>query len=327
MPFTYLDEATSSSLIDHGMAYEAIRDALIAVASGEALSFPVVAAHGRDRANCINVKAGTAPYASGLKIGSFWPGNAALGWSRHNSAILLINENDGRVCALLEAGRVNAYRTAAADALAVNALAKSDAATLAIFGAGHQAWYEIEAVRRVRPICRVLVVARDPGQGEAFAARVARQGVEDGTRVAASASGTEYAVRAADVIITATPARAPLFDDAWVRPGTHVSCIGADAIGKQEVPPALLRRAHLFCDLPSQSVVIGECQHIAQDVVAETCELIPLGSVLAGVHPGRTTPDSITLFDSSGLAAQDLAIGVALLRRWQETGAGQGAHR
>jgi ornithine cyclodeaminase len=121
-------------------------------------------------------------------------------------------------------------------------------------------------------------------------------------------TSAEEGCRTADIIVTATASRAPLFDATWVRPGTHIASMGSDATGKQELPPPLFEPARLFCDLPSQSRVIGEFQHAPKAVVP-----IALGDVILCRHPGRQSRDDITIFDSSGLAIQDLYIGKRIL--------------
>jgi len=267
-------------------------------------SFPVVHGHGSDPTNRFTLKAAAAPEIAGLKVGSYWPGNVAIGLPRHNSMILLFDQEKGRIGAAIEAGTLNAYRTSAANAVAAEALARRDATTLAIFGAGHQARYECAALARVRPIRRVLVVARNPGQGKAMISDLTVQGIT------AEAASAEAACSVADIIVTATSAIAPLFKAGWVRPGTHVVSMGSDAKGKQELPPELLAGANLYCDLPSQSRVIGEFQH-----APEGTDLVAIGEVLAGRHPGRLSDQEITIFDSSGLSIQDLYIARAVLAK------------
>lgn len=300
----FIAEAESAALATHEIAYAAIREALIAACEDGTESFPVVHGHGSRRENRFTVKAAAAAEVAGLKVGSFWPGNPAIGLPRHNSLILLFDQEKGRIGAAIEAGTLNAYRTAAADAVAADALARPDAATLAIFGAGHQAQYECAAVARIRPIHRVLVVARNPQQGATMAAALRDQGL------AAETAAAEAACTAADIIVAATSATAPLFEAGWVRPGTHVASMGSDARGKQELPPQLLAEASLFCDLPGQSRAIGEFQHAPPDTA-----LVAIGDVLSGRHPGRRSAEEITVFDSSGLSIQDLYIGRHLLAR------------
>jgi ornithine cyclodeaminase len=237
-----------------------------------------------------------------VKIGSFWPDNVEL--PRHSSTIVLLNPATGRLSAVVEAAAANAYRTAAADALAVQALARADARTLTVIGTGHQALHEVRAVSRVRPISRVLVVGRRPDVARTFAAEVTAL-----TGLPAEPVDARTGVGAADVLVTATTAREPLFEADWVAPGTHISAMGADGPGKQELPVALYDHASLFCDLPEQSRAIGEFQH------APSAAPVALGAVLAGTAEGRTSQEDVTVFDSSGFALQDLTLAAALLRR------------
>lgn len=298
----YVPEEVTAKLASHELAFDAVRAALIAAAEQGTATFPVLQAHGSNPDDFYAVKASAVASLAGMKVGSYWPGNDALGVPRHSSIILLFDQTCGRIGAAVEAGRLNAFRTAAADAVAADALARPDATTLAIFGAGHQAEFEVRALARVRELTRVLVVARDSGKGAAFAAALCEEGIR------AEAAEPEAACRAADIIVTATPATAPLFDAAWVRPGTHVASMGSDAVGKQELPPALFEGAHLFCDLASQSRKIGEFQH-----AEPATELTAIGDVLAGRAPGRRSAEDITVFDSSGISVQDLFIARAVL--------------
>lgn len=293
----FMSEDESASLVSHAMAYEAAHEALVAVA-GDAVIFPAVLAHGSSATNRFSIKSAATPEFAGLKVGSFWPGNSDRGLPRHNSLILMFDQNIGRVEWVIEAGKVNAYRTAAADAVAADALARADASVLAIFGAGNQALYECLAIARIRPIKQVLVVARDATKGDAFVAALKGEGLE------ADSADAREACERADIVVTATPSRAPLFDADWIRPGTHVASMGSDAAGKQELPPALFDRAALFCDLPSQAVVMGDLQHFNGDREL----IVAIGDVLRGRAPGRTSTEQITVFDSSGIALQDLTI-------------------
>jgi ornithine cyclodeaminase/alanine dehydrogenase-like protein (mu-crystallin family) len=132
--------------------------------------------------------------------------------------------------------------------------------------------------------------------------------------VEARAVSAEQAVRAADIVVTATPSREPLFDEAWVKPGTHVVSMGSDAPGKRELPSDLFPRARLFCDLLSQSVQIGEFQHVRDAIDAGALTVTPIGDVIEGRAPGRSSDEEITVFDSSGISLQDLYMAEALIR-------------
>ncbi|MEJ2459223.1 MAG: ornithine cyclodeaminase family protein [Novosphingobium sp.] len=298
----FISEEESAALVSHEMALEAAREAFVAVVS-QATLFPAVLAHGSAPANRISIKSASTPDFAGLKVGSLWPGNADLGLPRHNSVILLFDQSVGRVEWVIEGGKVNAFRTAAADALAADVLARKDAAVLAIFGAGNQALFECLALSRVRPITQVLVVARDPARGQEFVASLNANGLN--ARLAEAREACEQA----DIVVTATPARAPLFSAEWIRPGTHVASMGSDGAGKQELPPELFDRARLFCDQPEQAVVMGDLQHFQGD----RSRIVALGDVLTGRAAGRTSDEQITVFDSSGIALQDLTIARSLI--------------
>lgn len=293
----HITEAESAALVTHELAYRAMKAALIAACEPGAATFPVVHGHGSDPQNRFTVKSAADTELAGLKVGSYFPSNDAVGLPRHSSIIFLFDQTQGRIGAVIEGSRLNGYRTAAADAVATDVLARQDAKVLAVFGTGHQAEFEVAAVARVRKLERILVVGRSAQRAKAFAARLREEGLE------CELSQPEAACRAADIIVTATTAREPLFQADWVRPGTHVSSMGSDAAGKQELPPALFGRAALFCDLPEQARRIGEFQHAAPDL-----ELTAIGAVLAGRVPGRRSPEDVTVFDSSGVSIQDLYI-------------------
>ena len=276
---TFISESESTRLISHEAAFEAVRKALIAAASAEAKVFPAVIAHASDRQNTFSLKSGSTSQLAGFKVGSFWPDNPAKGRPRHSSTIFLIDQDSGRIGALVEASAVNAYRTAAADAVAAEALARPDSETLAIFGAGNQALFECCALARILPLKRLHIVSRNGDKSKDFATRLSSRGVKLEVHV----STAEEACQQADIIVTATPARLPLFKAEWVRPGTHIAAMGADAHGKQELPSDFFERAKLFCDLPEQSIQIGEFQHVRDRIRnRRSAGRTPLGQDCAG---------------------------------------------
>jgi ornithine cyclodeaminase/alanine dehydrogenase-like protein (mu-crystallin family) len=304
----YISEEESAALVTHELAFEAVRRALVAAASKQSLVFPAVLGRAREATNTFSIKSGSSNDLTGVKIGSFWSRNPARGLPRHNSTIVLLDQDTGRLGAVVEAGKVNAYRTAAADAVAADLLARRQAKVLAIFGAGNQARFEVTALARIRPIETVLVVASPSPRRDAFVDRIGDHGLT------ARAVPAEEAVRAADIVVTATPSRQPLFDATWVKPGTHIVSMGSDAPGKRELASELLSRASLYCDLPSQSIQIGEFQHVRESVEAGTLIVTPIGDVIEGRGPGRRSDEEITVFDSSGISLQDLYMAEALIR-------------
>lgn len=303
----YVSEDESAGLVTHELAFEAVRQALVAAASEQSGVFPAVLGRSREPTNTFSVKSGWSADLTGVKVGSFWSGNPAIGLPRHNSTIVLLDQRTGRLRAVIEAGKVNAYRTAAADAVATDLLARKDARVLAIFGAGNQASHEVAALARVRPVEEVLVVSRPSERRDAFVEQIAKSGLV--VRIASA----EEAVCSADIVVTATPSREPLFQAAWVQPGTHVVSMGSDAPGKHELPADLYPRACLFCDLLSQSIKIGDFQHAREAIEAGILTVTPIGQVIEGQAPGRRSEAGITVFDSSGIALQDLFMAEALI--------------
>jgi ornithine cyclodeaminase len=305
-----VSEAQTLERLSPELVFRAVKDALIAATDGSATLNSVVMGHGLNDGEVFAVKSGAAARARivGLKIGSYWPGNTA-DTPRHASTIVLLDPDTGHPAAIIEATKLNGPRTAAADAVAADALARSDASVLTIIGAGHQAAHEVRALCAVRPIKRVMIGSRTPA-----GAKLLRDQLAAELRIDVETADLERGCREADILVTVTPSRAPLFDSTWLKPGVHVATMGSDQQGKQELPLDLLKRARLFCDLPSQSLSLGEFQHVRLEVESGAIALTAIGDVLTGRAKGRRCNDETTVFDSSGLALQDLFVAVALLR-------------
>lgn len=298
----FISESESSALINHELAYDAIYQALIAATQPDTKSFAVVHGQASDSKNIFSVKSSATQHLAGLKVGSFWEDNPKNGLPRHNALILLFNQTNGKMAAAIEAGKVNAFRTAASNAIATHVLARKDSKILSIFGTGNQAKYECEALARIRNFEQILIVGRDSSKAEKMAEDLNHLGIKTGV------SEAKEACEQADIIVTATSSHAPLFKAEWVKAGTHISSMGSDKQGKQELPPELFRHSGLFCDLNTQSKVIGEFQH-----APESATLTNIGDVLLAKTQGRLSQEQITIYDSSGLSIQDLYIAQKIL--------------
>jgi ornithine cyclodeaminase len=312
----YVPENISKELVTRPMALAAVRQAFIAAADGNAASFPTLQGTGRDPAHRFSVKAArvNSAHLTGMKVGAYWPSSDAVGLTRGSSTVLFLDDSTGRVEAIVQTSAANAYRTSAGDALAVDLLARRDAKTVAVFGAGFQAFHEVMAIREIRPVGRVYVVNRTADRADALVGRFREAGVD------ASKATAQGACENSDVIVTVTASKEPLLDNAWVKPGTHLSCMGADNRGKQELPVELLRRAHLFADLVSQSTEVGEFQHVAAEIASGAVRLDALGDVATGRKPGRQSDADITIFDSSGIALQDIFFAKMILDECRRQG-------
>ena len=299
----YVSETSVQKALDQAGVTAAIQEAFIALAKGEAFNFPIV----RERLNYADAifgfKAGfdrRAPTLS-VKAGGLWPGNRAKGLANHQSTILLFDADTGGPHALVCGTYLTALRTAAASALSIRALARAEAQTLGILGAGGQALHQIRAALTERPFGRLLISDSVPENAEAL-----RQSLKD-TGLATACVTPETLARDSDVLITVTPSFEPIIEADWVQPGTHIACMGADTVGKQEVDATLMTRATLFCDQPDQAAQLGEIQHAIQRGMVTLDQVTTLGDVLRGAHTGRQSADEITLFDSTGMGLQDLA--------------------
>ena len=291
----------AASVVSYADAINLMRDMFVSLERGESLVFPAMRGHGSDNNTRFGVKAGYdgARKLPGLKIGSYWPGNAAMGIPNHGSTTIILDDATGLPTALVEASWLNGLRTAASDAVGVDVLARADASVVAVIGAGNQAYHEVRAIALVRSLSAILIVGRDTVRAEALAEKLVADGL------LARATNMTEALACADIVVTVTTSKAPLFDAALIRPGTHISAMGADGPGKQELPPELAPRAELFADALNQTMLIGEFQYLKD--MPDAARIRTIGAVLDGA-PGRSCPEAITIYDSSGVGLQDLAI-------------------
>src|SRR3954451_9683779 len=277
-----------------GRAVEAVRDAFIAFARGEWTMPPKVYVPAYPAGDFRAMPALGSGHAL-LKWVTSFPGNPARGLPTVMGVVLVSSAEDGRLLAMLDAGAVTAVRTGAAAVLAAEALGRADAETAAVSGAGvtGEAAARTFAARGRTPI----VWDVDEARASAAAKRV-------GGRVAAS---REEAL-AADLLVTVTPGREVLLAEGSLRPGQHVSLMGADGPGKAEISVGELARVRVFCDDWEQASHGGECAAAVEAGVLARSDVTEIGHVLAGDTQGRRSDDESTAFDSTGLALQDLAV-------------------
>ena len=248
--------------------------------------------------------------AFGLKVVCIFPGNPARGLDAHQGAVVLFDGETGEVSAIANASAITAIRTAAVSAVATRALAREDARTLAILGAGVQAKSNLGAMRALHPWDRVVVWSRTREHAEQLGVDVAET--------------AEEALRDADVVCTTTTSREPVVLRGWLKEGAHVNAVGSSIPTTRELDTATMAEATLFVDrrestlneagdylFPAGEGAIGP-EHIRAE----------LGEVLAGKAEGRRSPNELTVFKSLGLAVEDLACAQFLLERARELGRG-----
>ena len=290
--------------VSPGEAVEAVREAFLAHHRGEWVMPPKAYVTNYPAGDFRAMPALGAGYTI-LKWVSSFPGNPERGLPTVNGLVVVSDAETAELRAVMEAGAVTALRTGAAAVLAAETLGKRDAATAAVVGVGVNGRAAVRAF--VARGHQVLVWDADESRAAAAAEEL-------GAIVAPSRAEA----LAADLVVTVTPGHTLLFDEGSLRPGQHVSLMGADGPGKAEISPAELRRTRLFCDDWEQASHGGELAHLAEAGAIARSDVTELGSVLAGEVIGRVSADEITTFDSTGLAIQDLAIVVAAMRRLPE---------
>jgi alanine dehydrogenase len=249
----------------------------------------------------------------GLKTGGYWLGNPAAGLPGHRAVLLLLEPRNGNVVAIMSANTITRMRTAAGGAVAAKYLAREDSRIVGIIGAGDQAHAQLEALRLCRPISHAYVWARRPAAAETYASAWKDSGLH-----VEAVEDIRAATENADVVITATASTEPLVHRDAIRPGTHISAIGSDGKGKQELDVRLLQRSKVVVDKARQSLAIGELQHaVRANLDAEKMIFAELGEICAGLKPGRENREEVTVFDSSGVSFQDLVVAGYLARRAQ----------
>jgi ornithine cyclodeaminase/alanine dehydrogenase-like protein (mu-crystallin family) len=295
-----LSEADVEELLDPAGCLEAVEHALVALAGGDIhLPLrPMIKPPGTDSVLALMSvhRRGTSP-TYGLKTVAVFPANSARGLDPHQGTVTLYDGETGQVVAVMNASPITAIRTAAASALATRELARDDARVLAIVGTGHQGRAHQRLLPAVLSFDEVLMA----GRGE-----------------------VEEAVRQADVVVTATSSTEPVIRREWLKDGVHINAVGSCFPDVRELDAETVAASTFFTDRRESAeneagdYVLARAEGaIGPDHIAGE-----LGDVLVGAHPGRTSQDEITVFESLGLAVEDLYAAEYLVQRARETGRG-----
>ena len=282
-------------------AVDVVREAFVAYARGEWSMPPKVYVPAYPAGDFRAMPALGGGHAL-LKWVTSFPGNPAAGLPTVTGVVLLSDASNGMLQAVLDAGAVTAIRTGAAAVLAAEALGRDDAGAAAVIGAGVNG----------RAVARTFVArGRDVSFWDVDVARAE----EAAELVRARVAESREAALAAQLVVSVTPGHEIVFPDGSLEPGQHVSLMGADGPGKAEIAVEELVRVRVFCDDWEQASHNGDLVHAVSAGVLGREQVTELGTVLAGDAPGRTSPDEITVFDSTGLAIQDLAVALAAFER------------
>jgi ornithine cyclodeaminase/alanine dehydrogenase-like protein (mu-crystallin family) len=298
--------------LDMGACIEACERAFASYSGGGAEVPGVIHLDVQERSGEIHVKAGHlhgSPHYA-VKVASGFPRNVERGLPASDGMVIVFDAENGAPAAfLLDQGYITDLRTGAAGGVAARYLAPEQVHTVAVIGTGAQARYQLDALAIVRPgFTSVRVWGRDAEHAATCVGELRlRPGLPPDCSYEVSAS-VEDAVHGADVVITCTASRTALVRDEWLKPGAHVTAVGSDGPDKQELDPSVPARADLLVvDSREQSARIGELHHALAAGLIDARKAIELGEICALTHPGRTSPDQLTVCDLTGVGVQDVA--------------------
>jgi ornithine cyclodeaminase len=309
----FLSEADVRQLLNMDLALEAVR--------------AVHTAHGLGRAIDIPRQRTRTPTATLQILQGALPDEGVIGYKAYTTSktgarflVHLFSSANGAPLAVFEADYLGMMRTGATGGLAAEHLARPESALVGLIGTGWQAQSQLEALCRVRPIRQVRLFSRDAEKRRLASADFSRRfGIE-----VLPVDTAEAAVRDSDIVVTITTAAKPLFDGDWLAAGTHVTAAGSNALIRREIDEKTVARATLVCVDSRQTALreAGDLLPALEKGRLSECQLIELGEIVAGVRPGRQNAEAVTLFESQGMAIQDLAVAVRLLKLAEAQGLG-----
>ena len=309
----FLSENDVKQLLTVGMAMEAVESAHRDLALGQAQDTP--RARTRLPQTALHILQGALP-AQGVLGYKAYTSNR----SGNRFLVHLFDAASGRLRAMIEADYLGMIRTGAASGVAAKWLARPEAKVAGVFGAGWQAEGHVRAICEALPLECVKVFARQADKLAAFCQRLSEQ---TGVRVV-PATSAEEAVRDSDLLGTVTTAAQPLFDAEWLSPGTHINAAGSNALIRQELSEATLRRCGLIAvdTVATALAEAGDLLPLLEKGRLQPRQMVELGEVIIGRQPGRESAEQITVFESQGLAIQDLAVALRVLAAAEAAGLG-----
>ena len=309
----FLNETTVRELLTMPLALEAVEAAHREHALGKAVDIP------RQRTRlpqtALHILQGALPSVDAIGYKAYTSNRSGVRFLVHVSSA-----STGVLRVVLEADFLGMMRTGAASGVATRWLSRPDSEILGVFGSGWQSEGHIEAIVAVRPVRRVKVFSRNAERLAAFCAKLSeRLKIE-----VVPASSPEETVRGSDIVSTVTTAATPLFDASWLSPGTHINAAGSNSIIRREVGEDVLKlcRPIVVDSVETALKEAGDLLPLFEKGRLNERQLVELGEVIGGRHPGRTTEDEITLFESQGMAIQDIAVAVRLEALARERGLG-----
>ena len=309
----FLTEDNVRALLTMPLALEAVEAAHRALATGAAVDIP------RQRTRlpqtALHILQGALPEMDAIGYKAYTSNRSGVRFLVH-----VFSAARGSLRVVLEADYLGMMRTGAASGVATRALARPDASVLGLFGAGWQAEGHLEAIAAVRPLTRVKVFARNSERLAAFCTKMSGRLQLD----VVPATSAEETVRGSDIVSTVTTAASPLFDAEWLSPGTHINGAGSNSVIRREIGEDVLRRCQRIVVDSVETALkeAGDLLPALEKGRISDRQLIELGDILSGHQPSERSADEITLFESQGMAIQDIAVAVRLEALARERGLG-----
>jgi ornithine cyclodeaminase/alanine dehydrogenase-like protein (mu-crystallin family) len=323
MKVLFVNESGVQKLLTMDVCVPLMRDALTALSRGDVVQPLRSLVRLPDGSGILGLMPGYLgePQSFGLKVVTVMPGNHGTPYDSHQGVVMLFGVTRGEPLAILDASSITAIRTAAASAAATDALARADAGDLALIGSGAQARTHLSAMKAVRTVRRVRVWSRSRTNAEHFARE---ESGSAGVAIEVSA-GPEEAVRGADLVCTTTSSKEPVLRGEWLSVGAHVNAVGSCFPVAREIDTETVRRSRFYTDCRESCLKeAGDFLiPLREGAIAESQLLGEIGDVFLGKVPGRTSPSDITVYESLGIAIEDLASAHAIHRVARERGEGQ----
>lgn len=301
---------------------EAVKEAYIAFANGRVQMPPVMHLDVHKYNGEVDIKSGYVEDFEliGTKIASGYYDNHKLGLPPGMAVIVLLDLKTSMPLAIMDGSYITAYRTGAAGAVAASILARKDSTKIGIIGAGTQGRMQILALKEIFQLEEIRVWDIEEKMATKYATEMSELLGIDVKKF----TNREDVVRGSDIVVTVTPSKKALVEKDWIEKGMHINAIGADGPGKQEHDPAIVKLADkVVVDSLAQCKRIGEIQHaLSQGLIHESDVHAEIGEILIGKKVGRESKDEITFFDSTGLAAQDIAAAHVVLKAAKEKNLG-----
>ena len=332
MKFLLLSRRDIESVLDMKSTIEGVREVYRLKSLGMTDVWPLISHDFENPRGVMDIKSGSVSGENihGLKMLNSFPGNEAQGLPVFTGMLMIFDSLTGIPQGVMDASFITCMRTGAAGALGASLLCRPESENLFLLGAGRQALFQIAASLMLMPNIKKVFIS-DPLSCEnarGFAASCREKlnksfGIDASDVLFEAAEDMESALAKSDIVITVTPARSPVIKKAWIKPGTHLSCIGADMPGKEEIEPEIFTGARIFTDDTPQCLRCGELELAAAKGLVSAKDIAgEIGDIISGKIRGRLSSEDITIFDATGIAMLDLVTGKKAIERAKKMGLG-----